>query len=145
MPVEVCKIVEGVVSGITSFGAFIQLPEGKTGMVHISEVADSYVKDIHMHLKEKDRVKVKVLSIDDDGKISLSIRRANERKNLQGNKSSNPMEFNWDSVRREPDNLSFEDRLSKFFRDSEEKLQDIRRNREAKRRRGFSRRSSGQY
>ncbi len=145
MPVEVGKIIEGVVSGITSFGAFIQLPEGKTGMVHISEVADSYVKDIHMHLKEKDRVKVKVLSVDNNGKISLSIRKANERKAFQGRKSSNPVEFNWDSNRHGSDNLSFEDRLSKFFKDSEEKLQDIKRNREAKRGGGFSRRSSEQY
>ena len=70
------NIVEGTVVNITNFGAFIEV-EGKTGLVHISEVADSYVKDIKEHLKEQDKVKVKVISIDDNGKISLSIKQAN--------------------------------------------------------------------
>ena len=61
MPIEEGKVVEGTVSGITSFGAFIQLPEGKVGLVHISEIADTYVKDIKNYIKEKDKVKVKVV------------------------------------------------------------------------------------
>ena len=65
MSIEVGSVVEGVVSGITNFGAFIELPEGKTGLVHISEVADVYVKDVHDFLAEKDKVKVKVLTIDE--------------------------------------------------------------------------------
>ena len=64
MPLEVGTIVEGKVSGITAFGAFVQLPEGRTGLVHISEVAQEYVKDISAHLKENQIVKVKVVSID---------------------------------------------------------------------------------
>jgi S1 RNA binding domain protein len=72
MLVEVGKVVEGKVSGITSFGAFIQLPDGKTGLVHISEVADEYVKDINTHLKDSQVVKVKIISVDKNGKISLS-------------------------------------------------------------------------
>lgn len=74
------NIVEGTVINITNFGAFIEV-EGKTGLVHISEVADSYVKDIREHLSEQDKVKVKVISIDDNGKISLSIKQANVQKN----------------------------------------------------------------
>ena len=74
MQLDVGKIVEGKVTGITNFGAFIDLGEGKTGMVHISEVSAGYVKEIADHLKEGEQVKVKVLKVGDDGKISLSIK-----------------------------------------------------------------------
>ena len=73
------NILEGTVVNITNFGAFVEV-EGKTGLVHISEVADSFVKDIRQHLNEQDKVKVKVISIDDNGKISLSINQANVQK-----------------------------------------------------------------
>ena len=76
MSIEVGSIVEGVVSGITNFGAFVNLPEGKVGLVHISEVADVYVSDVKEFLKEQDKVKVKVLSVDEKGKIGLSIKKA---------------------------------------------------------------------
>ena len=113
MSFEVGQILEGTVSGITKFGAFISLPGGKTGMVHISEIDDSYVTDIHKYLKQNDRVKVKVLAVDERGKISLSIRRAQEPS------------------------MSFEERLAKFLKDSEERLQDIKKNRESKRGGGY--------
>lgn len=77
--VEIGTIVDGVVTGITNFGAFVQLPDGKTGLCHISEIADSYVKSVADHLKESQPVKVKVISVDDKGKVSLSIRQAVER------------------------------------------------------------------
>ena len=83
MPLEVGKVVEGVVTGITSFGAFIQLEKGKTGLVHISEVSNDYVKDINNYLKNQDKVKVKILSIDKDGKISLSIKQALPKKSAK--------------------------------------------------------------
>ena len=67
MPVEVGMVVEGIVTGITNFGAFVQLEKGTTGLVHISEISNNYVKDINSYLKEQDKVKVKVLSIDPDG------------------------------------------------------------------------------
>ena len=76
MQLEVGMTAEGKITGITNFGAFVQLENGKTGLVHISEVALTYVKDIAEHLKENDAVKVKVLSIDERGKISLSIKKA---------------------------------------------------------------------
>ncbi|ORX22186.1 RNA-binding protein S1, partial [Thermoanaerobacterium sp. PSU-2] len=75
MPFQVGEVVEGTVLNITDFGAFVQLPEGKTGLVHISEVANTYVKDINEFLKENDKVKVKILSMDKGGRISLSIKR----------------------------------------------------------------------
>ena len=80
MQLEVGKIVEGKVTGITKFGAFVELEPGTTGMVHISEVSSTFVKDISEHLQQNQVVKVKVLSIGEDGKISLSIKRANEAK-----------------------------------------------------------------
>ena len=75
MSIEVGNKVQGKVTGITNFGAFVELPEGKTGLVHISEVADSYVKDVNDHLKIGDTVEVKVIS-EKDGKIALSIKKA---------------------------------------------------------------------
>ena len=77
MVVEVGSKVQGKVTGITNFGAFVELPEGVTGLVHISEVADSYVKDVNDHLKVGDQVEVKVIS-EKEGKISLSIKKAIE-------------------------------------------------------------------
>ena len=79
MAIEVGSVVEGVVTGITNFGAFVELPEGKTGLIHISEVADVYVNDVHDFLKERDSVKVKVLTVDDRGKIGLSIKALQDK------------------------------------------------------------------
>lgn len=109
------QIVEGVVTGITKFGAFIELPGGITGLVHISEVADTYVKDVNDFLKDQDKVRVKVINIDDKGKIGLSIRQAKIKP-------------------KKPD-ISFEDKLSKFIKDSDEKLASLKKNTEQKRRR----------
>ncbi|NLZ38925.1 MAG: S1 RNA-binding domain-containing protein [Firmicutes bacterium] len=120
MSLVVGAIVEGVVTGITHFGAFVQLANGETGLVHISEVADTYVKDINDYLQKKDKVMVKILSVDGNGKIGLSIRQAapNAGRGHHGRDSR----------------LSFEEKLSKFLKDSDERLQDLRRNTESKRR-----------
>ena len=76
MSVSVGEIVEGTVSDIMNYGAFVKLSDGKTGLVHISEVSKDFVKDIHSVLNEGDLVKAKVLSIDEKGKIALSIKKA---------------------------------------------------------------------
>ena len=76
MSIEVGSKLQGKVTGITNFGAFVELPNGSTGLVHISEVADNYVKDINDHLKVGDMVEVKVMNVGTDGKIGLSIRKA---------------------------------------------------------------------
>jgi S1 RNA binding domain protein len=78
MSIQVGSVVEGVVTGITNFGAFVELPGGKVGLIHISEVADVYVRDVKDFLKEQDKVKVKVLSVDERGKIGLSIKQLQE-------------------------------------------------------------------
>lgn len=120
MPLKVGSIVEGVVTGITNFGAFVQLPNGLTGLVHISEVADSFVKDIRDYLNKDDKVNVRVLSVDGGGKIGLSIRKAREDHGRRARYSRG-------------DRASFEDKLAKFMKESDERLQDLRRNTESKR------------
>lgn len=92
MQLEIGKIVEGKVTGITKFGAFVDLGEGKTGMVHISEVAPTYVKEITDFLTQGQTVKVKILNIADDGKISLSVKQAMDTppQNKQGQRPFRP-------------------------------------------------------
>lgn len=87
MSIEVGAKLQGKVSGITNFGAFIDLGAGKTGLVHISEVSNGYVKDIHDVLSVGDEVTVKVISVNDDGKIGLSIRKAQEQPAESGEES----------------------------------------------------------
>lgn len=132
MPLEEGKVVEGTVSGITSFGAFIQLPEGKVGLVHISEIADTYVRDIKNYLREKDKVIVKVLSVEKNGKINLSIKQAQQPK-----KSTRPIEIDWDLESRKNQGNSFEDQLARFLKESDEKLQQLKKNSDSKRSGGY--------
>ncbi|WP_163195365.1 S1 domain-containing RNA-binding protein [Clostridium thermarum] len=134
MTLKAGNIIEGTVINITNFGAFIDV-EGKTGLVHISEVADTFVKDIREHLKEQDKVKVKVISVDENGKISLSIKQAMPPK-----RSAKPMEIDWSGDRNKNSSANFEDIMSKFLKDSEERQQDVKRHQESKGR-GYSRRS----
>ena len=127
MTLEAGSIVEGTVINITNFGAFVEV-EGKTGLVHISEVADSFVKDIKEHLKEQDKVKVKILSIEPNGKISLSIKQANPVK-----KSAKPAEIDWNAEKKKQQNsANFEDIMSKFLKDSEERLADVKKHQDFK-------------
>lgn len=114
------NILEGTVTNITAFGAFVEV-EGKTGLVHISEVADTYVKDIRAHLKENDKVKVKVISVDDNGKINLSIKQAMVQK-----KSCKPVDIDWSSQKKQS-TTSFEDLMARFQKDSEERMQDVKK------------------
>lgn len=78
MQIEVGAVLEGRVTGITGFGAFVALPDGKSGLVHISEVANTYVSDIHQFLSVGQTVRVRVLAVSPEGKISLSVKRAEE-------------------------------------------------------------------
>ena len=134
MTLKAGNIIEGTVINITNFGAFIDV-EGKTGLVHISEVADTFVKDIREHLKEQDKVKVKVISVDENGKISLSIKQAMPPK-----RSSKPIEIDWSNDKNKSNAANFEDIMSRFLKDSEERQQDVKKHQEAKGR-GYSRRS----
>lgn len=147
MQLEAGTLVQGKVSGITPFGAFITLEGNKTGLVHISEIALEYVKDINDHLKMGDAVTVKILSVDEKGKISLSIKQAilEERKKNRAPKAqhpSRPAEVDWSRKSNAP--ASFEDMMNSFKKSSDERMQDLKRNVESKRGSSY-RRSSGSY
>lgn len=131
MSIEVGSKLNGKVTGITNFGAFVELPGGSTGLVHISEVADNYVKDINEHLNVGDEVLVKVLNVESDGKIGLSIRKAKETSSTE--RPSQRRGSRKDGGHRSQRNMSFEDKMNQFLRDSEERLSSLRRNTEAKR------------
>lgn len=167
MQLEVGEIYEGKVTGITKFGAFISFEGGQTGMVHISEVAPVFVNEIRDFLTEGQEVKVKVLEISGDGKVSLSIKKAlpeeQQRKpHHQGDKRrrdsrgprppreprpapqpgpGRPGDFEWQSRRN--DSGSFEDMMSRFKQTSDEKMSDLKRNGLDTRRGGYSRKSGG--
>lgn len=141
MSLEVGKIVDGKISGITNFGAFVNLGGGKTGLVHISEVAKEFVKDINDFLKEGQEVTVKIISMEPNGKISLSIRKALPEEPVRRSASTRPADIDW--ARNKPADLSFEDKMLRFKQDSDEKMQDIKRSMESKR--GGYKRSSGVF
>jgi S1 RNA binding domain protein len=127
MTLQAGSILEGTVVNITNFGAFVEV-EGKTGLVHISEVSDTFVKNIREHLKEKDKVKVKVISVDDNGKISLSIKQAMPIK-----RTIKPVEIDWNVEKAKSSNSNnFEDRMSKFLKDSEERSQDLKKHQDSR-------------
>lgn len=151
---QVGDIVEGKVTGIKPFGAFVSLPEGKNGLVHISEVSYEYVQDLSAVLSDGQTVKVKIMSIAPDGKIALSIKRtqpAPERGARQGGghqrqqgaapraKREAPPRV-WQPKPAQPQgNLSFEDMMARYKSQSEEKIADLKRVTE-NRRGGYSRR-----
>ena len=137
--------MEGRVTGIKPFGAFVALPEGKVGMVHISEVSNAYVQDIAAVLHEGETVKVKVINISPEGKIGLSIKQLlppPERPVREGSRGASRENRGAPRGGRRPpreegprvwqprpqaksDNLSFEDMMSRFKSQSESKLADL--------------------
>lgn len=119
MSIAVDEIYEGVVTGITKFGAFVKIDEKTTGLVHISEVADTYVKEINDFLQVGDEVKVKVLNVADNGKVGLSIKKAIVQPKPQPQESRNDR---------------FENKLAEFMKDSNEKLTQLKRHQEGRRR-----------
>ena len=140
MAIEVGSVVEGVVTGITNFGAFVELPEGKTGLIHISEVADVYVNDVHDFLRERDTVKDKVLTVDDRGKIGLSIKALQDKTAASAQPAAAsarpprpPRDMRRTAASRQIGSPSFEDKLSRFLKDSDERLTDLRRKTDSKR------------
>lgn len=135
MPVEVNQVVEGVVKSITNFGAFIDLG-GKVGLVHISEVADGYVKEIADYLKVNDTVKVKVISIT-EGKIGLSIRQAQPKKE-EAPRPPKPSHFKRNTpVNTAP--VTIEDKINQFLKDSDERQQALKKSAKKSKNRNSSR------
>ena len=141
-------------TGLTKFGAFVSLPEEKVGMIHISEVSTTYVKDIGEFLEKGQTVKVKVLNIDENGKISLSlkqvpenaevVRKASDDSHDKGErrekKRSAPNVWQGQKSKYADDHeLTFEEMMSQFKQQSDDKLTDLKRATESKHG-GFSRR-----
>ena len=157
MAIEVGNVFEGRVTGVKPFGAFVALPEGRVGMVHISEVSNEFVQDINTVLHDGDEVKVQVINIAPDGKIALSIKRllprperpARPAHDNRGPRPNGPREGGRGGFRSGPreggrgaardsaprvwqpktpaksDNMSFEDMMSRFKSQSEEKMADL--------------------
>ncbi|KEO83100.1 S1 domain-containing RNA-binding protein [Tumebacillus flagellatus] len=152
MAIELGSKLQGKVTGITHFGAFVLLPGNVTGLVHISEIADTYVKDINDHLKVNDEVTVKVINVDKDGKIGLSIRQAKDPVPGQeapkrefrpredrpmgggggGPRGNRPMGGGGNRGGRggnRPERpMQFEDKLTRFLKESEDRLSALKRN-----------------
>ena len=125
MELTVGTILEGKVKSITKFGAFILLPENRTGMVHISEVAPTFVSDIRAHLTEGQTVRVKVIGIDEAGKISLSVKRAAEQQEVRKPKTERPRPAApRPQTPKAP--LTFEEKLKQFMSDSDSKISGCR-------------------
>ena len=176
MAIEVGNVFEGRVTGVKPFGAFVALPEGRVGMVHISEVSNEFVQDIAAVLHDGDTVKVKVINIAPDGKIALSIKRllpppprpAREGKGPAGGPrpggprsgghfgAGRPPREGGRGPAREPaprvwqpkaparsDNMSFEDMMSRFKSQSEEKMADLANETNNRRGGGYAPRSRG--
>lgn len=131
---QVGEIVEGKVKGIKNFGAFIELPDGDVGLVHISQVSNDYVDNISDYLSEGQTVKVKLLDYEEVNgkkKIALSIKQASEANNVNnngGDKWSKKKE--WKSKpnfgkNENPKSNSFEDMMAKFKKESDEKMSDL--------------------
>ncbi|MCI5893568.1 MAG: S1 RNA-binding domain-containing protein [Clostridiales bacterium] len=152
MQIEVGMVLSGKVTGITSFGAFVELPEGKSGLVHISEIATEFVENVSDHLKKGQIVKVKVIG-NDNGKISLSIKQLQQdeaadkskkqkdkkKKRVSQPRSTQPPE-EFEFVRKNSSGeMSFDDMLQKFKHDSDEKFQDLKRSNDNKRSGGYKR------
>ena len=143
MSIEVGSKLQGKVTGITNFGAFVELSDGSTGLVHISEVADNYVKDINDHLKIGDQVEVKVINVEKDGKIGLSIKKAVDKperteRPQRPHRSGDSRGYSQRSRQgRAADNRStketFESKMAKFLKDSEDRLSSLKRHTESKR------------
>ncbi len=162
MAVEIGKIYEGKVTGITKFGAFVEIDKGTSGLVHISEVSNSFVNDINDILKIGDDVKVKVIKVNENGKISMSIKQTESGVKTKGNnklyegrasqdvRSGGKSQFKQRQSATKPEinenvvysdgfvqktsgDANFEDMLSKFKASSEERMSDLKRSSENRR------------
>lgn len=148
---EIGKIYNGKVKGITQYGAFVDIDGGGSGMVHISEIANTYVNEIRDHLTENQEVKVKVIGINEAGKVSLSIKKAmdngdgapQKQKRYNGDRGDrgdrndrrdNRQKPNiWEPKKQTPPSeMTFEDMMSRFKQTSEERMCDLKRSTDRK-------------
>lgn len=134
MELVVGAVLDGKVTGIMKFGAFVALPGGKSGLVHISEIAYTYVNEVSDYLHEGQDVKVKIIGIDENGRINLSIKKAQEPPAQPRRTFTQPK-----PPAGEP---SFEDKLKQFMQDSDSKISSMRQYSDKKSSRRGNRRGS---
>lgn len=139
MALTVGSITSGKVESVMPFGAFVALPENKSGLVHISEITNEYIENINDYIKVGDTVSVKVLDVDKSGKISLSIKKAKPKRSEVKSSDTHirPADIDWSGAADK--DLSFEDKLSKFKKDADEKMLALKRSNESKRSGGYRR------
>ncbi|MGD8238874.1 MAG: S1 RNA-binding domain-containing protein [Armatimonadota bacterium] len=128
MSLEAGSIAEGTVTKLTHYGIFVSLPDNESGLVHISEIAEAFVRDVADYFQVGDSVKVKVLNIDDRGRYELSAKQAEAREPINPDAPTAPRR----RVRRSTP--QFEDRLSSFMKRSDRRISELKRNRDARRR-----------
>ena len=138
MELTVGSIVDGKVTGIMKFGAFVSLPEGRSGLVHISEIAYTYVSEVSDFLKVGQEVKVKIIGIDENGRINLSIKKTQDPPARPGNNRRPANNGGGASFapKPAPQPASFEDKLKQFMQDSDSKLSGVKQYEKNARRRG---------
>ena len=160
MQVELGSVVNGKITGITGFGAFVAIDGGGSGLIHISEIASEYVADINHHLSAGQRIAAKVVNIESNGKISLSIKKMSEGEKSAANPvidgkpagekpsgggkpfaESKPRGERRPPIPQNPAEMTFEDKLLKFKQDSDEKMQSLKRSSDGKRGSGGYRRT----
>ncbi len=142
MTIEIGSTVKGAVLKVADYGAIVRLPEGCTGLVHISEIANTFVRDVREYIREGDEITVKVLRIGPKGRFELSLKQCD---NNHSNSDSKPVTASVGANRNGKRNYenhdtasshepaSFEDRISRFLKDSEERMRDLKRHIESKR------------
>lgn len=144
MAIEIGSTVDGVVVKVTEYGAIVRMQGGKTGLIHISEIADTFVRDVKEYFKEHDRVRVRVLSVNSKGRYELSTKQVEQPpQSLLSPKSAKTIERPPEVIDLGPEPesemettavaQSFEERLSRFVKESEERLLQLKRNIESKR------------
>ena len=133
MELIVGSIVDGKVTGITKFGAFVSLPEGRSGLVHISEIAYAYVNEVSDYLSVGQDVKVKIVGIDDNGRINLSIKKAQDPPPRPQGRRPGPAPA---APAQRSNPASFEDKLKQFMQDSDSRLSGVKKYEKSSRRRG---------
>lgn len=149
MSIDVGSTVEGTIVKLADYGAIVRLQGGKTGLIHISEIADTFVRDVKEHFKEQDRVRVKVLGINSKGRYELSTKQVEQPPQEESPSppppaaSKKPVERPREVINLGPEGYvmnaqvftygNFEDKLSQFMKDSQDRLLDIKRNIETKR------------
>lgn len=149
MELEVGAVFTGKVTGITKFGAFVAISNGRSGLVHISEIANTYVDDVSKHLTVGQEVNVKLISIDNNGRLNLSIKqtlpkpehqsRQNNQCQLSDIQAQRQARLNVEPVTHKKIEVSFEDKLKRFMQDSDNKISGLYADKRSSRRRGNNR------